>query len=228
MRMTVPAAAARSSAGRADALNFNYILVAGLVHAALVWGKRGPEDDPMRLDPLTQTVTAPAPAGPPKPVQMPPSSIAPTEQVARFVTAADDAAGALAYESAYAAVRIRRRMTGQISGLSDLDARLSNAAAGLRAAHPAGRADPAAEAAARNEARMAELRAAASALNVAISGARSDVAVVLKQMQAELAAAMDALAKGGAQAGSASDGVVASASGNGEALIRRAKVLGAR
>ena len=46
----------------------------------------------MRLDPLTQTVTAPIPAGPPKPVQMPASSIGPTERVARFVTAADGAA----------------------------------------------------------------------------------------------------------------------------------------
>ncbi len=182
----------------------------------------------MRLDPLTQTVTAPIPAGPPKPVQMPASSIAPTERVARFVTAADGAAGAQAYESAYAAVRLRRRMTGQISGLSELDARLSDAAAGLRAAHGRGSPEPAAEAAARTEARMAELRAAAAALNVAISGARTDVAVVLRQMQAELAAAMAALSKGGMNAGSASDGAVASTSGSGEALIRRANALSPR
>lgn len=182
----------------------------------------------MKLDPLTQTVTAPAVSGPPKPVHIPPSSVTPTEQIARFVTAADGAVGALAYESAYAAVRLRRRMTGQISGLSELDARLSDAAAGLRTAHPAGRSDAAAEAVARTEARMAELRAAAASLNVAISGARTDVAAVLKQMQTELAAAMAAVSKGGMTVGSASDGAVASASGSGEALIRRAKVLGAR
>ncbi len=75
---------------------------------------------------------------------------------------------------------------------------------------------------------MAELRAAAAALNVAISGARTDVAVVLRQMQAELAAAMAALSKGGMNAGSASDGAVASTSGSGEALIRRANALSPR
>lgn len=183
----------------------------------------------MRLDPLTQTVTAPAPAGAPKPVQPPAGSIAPTEQVARFVAAADGAAGALAYDSAYAAIRQRRRMAGQIAGLSDLDARLSDAAAGLHATHSGGAAaDPAATAAARTEARMAELRAAAAALNVAISGARSDVAGVLKQMQAELAAAIKAVSKGGPTAGSASDGAISSASGNGEALILRANGLRAR
>ena len=184
----------------------------------------------MRLDPLTQTVTPTAAPAVPKPGQIPAGSIAPTEQVARFVAAADEVTGALAYESAYAAVRLRRRMTGQITGLSALDTRLAGAAMGLRDATLADGTEsaPSVEAAERAEARMAELRSAAASLNVAISGARSDVAAVLQQMQAELGAAMEAVSKGSPSTDSGLDGAVAGASAGGEALIRRAKVFGAR
>lgn len=70
-------------------------------------------------------------------------------------------------------------MTGQMSGLSDLGhppvgrGRGAARIAGGGAAAPADEAAAAAAAAA--EARMAELRGAAAALKVAISGARADV-----------------------------------------------------
>ncbi|MDO5642827.1 MAG: hypothetical protein Q4G26_10650 [Paracoccus sp. (in: a-proteobacteria)] len=184
----------------------------------------------IRLDPLTQSATGPAPTGPPRPTHMPDASIAPAEQVARFVAASDAARGLSAYESAYAAVKLRRRMTGQIAGLTELDTRLSGAAAGLRAAHKARpdvtAADAETESRTRAEARIAELRAAAAALNVAISSARSDVAGVLKQMQAELSAAMKTLGSDTRAPAPALDGAITSTSGNGEALIRRANGLG--
>ncbi|TKW65824.1 MAG: hypothetical protein DI616_13185 [Paracoccus denitrificans] len=180
----------------------------------------------MRLDPLTQTVTAPASAAPLKPVQLSVSNVPPTMQAARFVTAADGVTGTMAYESAYAAVRVRRRMNGQIAGLAKLDGRLADASTGLRSVFSGGNPEPGTQAVIRTEARMAELRAAAAALNLAISGARSDVAVVLKQMRAELGAAIEALAQNSAAQTSSTNGALANASGNGEALIRRANGLG--
>lgn len=185
-----------------------------------------------RLDPLTQTMTMPGTAVPARVTPAPPNSVAPAEQLARFVAAIDRTDEMNALEAGYAAVRVRRRMNGQISGLSDLDMRLSGAAQGLRGARATplqrrAQEDAAAEAA--SEARMAELRGAAAALNVAISGARSDVAAVLRQMQAELVATMEALAKGSEAGPSTSaDAALAGASGSGEQLVRQASALSAR
>lgn len=185
-----------------------------------------------RMDPLTQTLTVPNASAPPRVTQAPDSAIAPAEAVSRFVPAINRGTESNTLEAGYAAVRVRRRMTGQMAGLSDLDSRLSGAAEGLRATRGAsatGPDDQAAAAAAEAEARMAELRGAASALKVAISGARADVAAVLRQMQAELVAAMEALSKGReAGSGSAPEGVLSGTSSSGETLVRQASTLSAR
>ncbi len=187
-----------------------------------------------RMDPLTQTVTVPNASAPPRVTQAPDTATAPAEAVSRFVPAVDRGTEANALEAGYAAVRVRRRMTGQMAGLSDLDTRLSGAAEGLRASRSSGAAaapedQAAAAAAAAAEARMAELRGAASALRVAISGARADVAAVLRQMQAELVAAMEALSKGGdVGANGAAEGALPGTSGSGEALLGQASTLSAR
>ncbi|MBA4490450.1 hypothetical protein [Paracoccus sp. S1E-3] len=187
-----------------------------------------------RLDPLTQTVTLPTEPAPPRVTPAPDGATAPAEGISRFVPAIDRMGDINPLEAGYAAVRVRRRMTGRMAGLQELDTRLSGAAAGLRMSPGgAGAAAPeeaaAAAAAAAAEARMAELRGAAAGLKVAISGARADVAAVLRQMQAELVAAMEALSKGRP---AASDGNAAAAlpgaSGRGEALVDQAAVLGAR
>lgn len=185
-----------------------------------------------RMDPLTQTMTVPNASVPPRVTQAPDSATAPAEAVSRFVPAINRGTESNTLEAGYAAVRVRRRMTGQMAGLSDLETRLSGAAEGLRAtrgASAAGPDDQAAAAAAAAEARMAELRGAASALKVAISGARADVAAVLRQMQAELVAAMEALSKGReAGSGSATEGVLSGTSSSGETLVRQASTLSAR
>ncbi|MFV0409828.1 MAG: hypothetical protein ACK5LJ_09085 [Paracoccus sp. (in: a-proteobacteria)] len=190
----------------------------------------------IRLDPLTQTTTTttmPA-AAPPRQVQAEPDNVTPAEETARFVDAASRAGDAIALESGYAAVRVRRRLTGEIASLSDLDNRLFASAASLRNAgsvRPAPVEDADAARLATEEARMAELRAAAQALNVAIGGARTDVAAVLSQLRAELVAAMEALAKGGkASPGltNQSAAAAATASGAGEALVQQASALSAR
>lgn len=85
-----------------------------------------------RMDPLTQTVTVPNASAPPRVTLAPDSATAPAEAVSRFVPAIDRGAEINTLEAGYAAVRVRRRMTGQMSGLSDLDTRLSGAAEGLR------------------------------------------------------------------------------------------------
>lgn len=183
----------------------------------------------IRLDPLTQSVTAPIQAGAQRPAQAPAQSVAPAETVARFVAAADSAAETESYESGYAAVRLRRRMSGQISGLTKLDSRLSGAAAGLQAPAPDPRVSDQIEVEARKEAEMAELRGAVASLSVAINWARADVAGVLRQMQEELAAAMAALSAGGnAPAASLVEGTATSTSGQGETLVRQAAELSAR
>ena len=187
-----------------------------------------------RMDPLTQTITVPNASAPPRITLAPDSATAPAEAVSRFVPAVGNASEANTLEAGYAAVRVRRRMTGQMAGLSDLDTRLSGAAEGLRASRgSAGAASPedaaAAAAAAAAEARMAELRGAAAALKVAISGARADVASVLRQMQAELVSAMEALSQG-REAGSASNAEAAltGATGSGEGLVGQAAALSGR
>ena len=86
-----------------------------------------------RMDPLTQTMTVPNVSAPPGVTQAPDHATAPAEAVSRFVPAIDRGAETNTLEAGYAAVRVRRRMTGQMSGLSDLDTRLSGAAEGLRA-----------------------------------------------------------------------------------------------
>lgn len=183
-----------------------------------------------RMDPLTQTMTVPNVSAPPRVTQAPDHATAPAEAVSRFVPAIDRGAETNTLEAGYAAVRVRRRMTGQMSGLSDLDTRLSGAAEGLRAsrggASAAAPEDEAAAAAA--EARMAELRGAAAALKVAISGARADVAGVLRQMQAELVAAMEALSKGREVGGGNAEAALTGASGSGEALVGQAAMLSGR
>lgn len=186
-----------------------------------------------RMDPLTQTVTVPNASAPPRVTQAPESATAPAEAVSRFVPAIGRGTDANSLEAGYAAVRVRWRMTGQMAGLSDLDTRLSGAAEGLRASRGSVSASPedqaAAAAAAAAEARMAELRGAASALRVAISGARVDVAAVLRQMQAELVAAMEALSKGNVTAsGGNAEGALPHTSGSGEALIGQASMLSTR
>lgn len=185
-----------------------------------------------RMDPLTQTLTVPNASAPPRVSQAPDSATAPAEAVSRFVPAINRGTESNTLEAGYAAVRARRRMTGQMAGLSDLDTRLSEAAEGLRAtrgASAAGPDDQAAAAAAAAEARMAELRGAASALKVAISGARADVAAVLRQTQAELVAAMEALSKWReAGSGGATEGMLSGTSSSGETLVRQASTLSAR
>lgn len=185
-----------------------------------------------RMDPLTQTLTVPNASAPPRVSQAPDSATAPAEAVSRFVPAINRGTESNTLEAGYAAVRVRRRMTGQMAGLSDLDSRLSGTAEGLRATRGAsatGPDDQAAVAAAEAEARMAELRGAASALKVAISGARADVAAVLRQMQTELVAAMEALSKGReAGSGGATEGMLSGTSSSGETLVRQASTLSAR
>ncbi len=186
-----------------------------------------------RMDPLTQTVTVPNASAPPRITQAPENATAPAEAVSRFVPAVDRGTETNTLEAGYAAVRVRRRMTGQMAGLSDLDTRLSGAAAGLRtnrsgAAASTADDQAAAAAAAAAEARMAELRGAASALTVAISGARADVAAVLRQMQAELVAAMDALSKGSESGSGGAGGSLAGTTGGSETLIGQASTLSAR
>ena len=186
-----------------------------------------------RMDPLTQTITVPNVSAPPRITQAPDSATAPAEAVSRFVPAIDRGAETNTLEAGYAAVRVRRRMTGQMTGLSDLDTRLSGAAEGLRASRGSATAaapedEAAAAAAAAAEARMAELRGAAAALKVAISGARADVASVLRQMQAELVAAMEALSKGREAGGGNAEAALSGASGSGEALVGQAATLSGR
>ena len=186
-----------------------------------------------RMDPLTQTITVPNVSAPPRITQAPASATAPAEAVSRFVPAIDRGAETNTLEAGYAAVRVRRRMTGQMTGLSDLDTRLSGAAEGLRASRGSATAaapedEAAAAAAAAAEARMAELRGAAAALKVAISGARADVASVLRQMQAELVAAMEALSKGREAGGGNAEAALSGASGSGEALVGQAATLSGR
>ena len=186
-----------------------------------------------RMDPLTQTMTVPNVSAPPRVTQAPDHATAPAEAVSRFVPAIDRGAETNTLEAGYAAVRVRRRMTGQMSGLSDLDTRLSGAAEGLRASRGGASAaapedEAAAAAAAAAEARMAELRGAAAALKVAISGARADVAGVLRQMQAELVAAMEALSKGREVGAGNAEAALTGASGSGEALVGQAAMLSGR
>ncbi|NHF74059.1 hypothetical protein [Paracoccus xiamenensis] len=183
-----------------------------------------------RMDPLTQTVTVSNVSAPPRVTPAPDAAIAPAEAISRFVPAIDRGAEISTLEAGYAAVRVRRRMTGQMAGLSDLDTRLSGAAEDLHQSR--GRASvptPEDAAAAAAEARMAELRGAAAALRVAIGGARSDVAAVLRQMQAELTAAMDALSKGreASPEGNA-EAASSGAAGSGELLVGQAATLSAR
>ncbi|MFD1797258.1 hypothetical protein FQV27_09865 [Paracoccus aurantiacus] len=179
-----------------------------------------------RLDPLTQSVTAPVQQAPGRPVQAPASSVPPAEPLTRFVAAVDRAQDLTTLEAGYAAVRLRGRLTNNLQGLSELDMRLSGAAEGLRGTQAAHAPSDGEEA---TKARIAELRGAASALNVAISGARSDVASVLRQMQGELLAAMEALETGSSGKRSPlHEGSAAGTSGNGELLVRQAAALRAR
>ena len=71
-----------------------------------------------RMDPLTQTMTVPNVSAPPRVTQAPDHATAPAEAVSRFVPAIDRGAETNTLEAGYAAVRVRRRMTGQMSGLS--------------------------------------------------------------------------------------------------------------
>ncbi len=184
----------------------------------------------IRLDPLTQTVTASLAATSPRAAQVsaPAQAAAPAEGGDHFVAAIGRATSPVAHEAGYAALRVRRRMTGQMSGLSDLDMRLSGAAAGLRGI---GATPPESDAqdqqAAAKEASLAELRGAVAALNVAISGARSDVAGMLRQMQADLVATMAVMDRGD-KAPQSADAALAGASDSGETLIRQATALSAR
>lgn len=83
-----------------------------------------------RMDPLTQTMTVPNVSAPPRVTQAPDHATAPAEAVSRFVPAIDRGAETNTLEVTMPPCGCVLRMTGQMSGLSDLDTRLSGAAEG--------------------------------------------------------------------------------------------------
>ncbi|MFV0293620.1 MAG: hypothetical protein ACK5II_10595 [Paracoccus sp. (in: a-proteobacteria)] len=116
--------------------------------------------------------------------------MAPAETGIRFVSVAGSVTDGFALGSGYGTVRIRYRINDQISGLSDLDTRLSEAAAGLRAAYPSSagkirhdRENTLAASVPKDRNLPVGFQTIARALEVEIGGVRADIAVILHQMR---------------------------------------------
>lgn len=179
----------------------------------------------MRLDPLTQSITVTV--APPAVRATPAGAEAPTEIVARFVGAAAAADTSNLAEGGYGAARDRRAMA-RMASLSRLDSELSKAAAGLlmpASGQGNGKVSEDTQSDAVAATRRAELRGAAAALNTAIAGSRAEIAVMLRQMQLELAAALEAISEG---KNPGLDMAAATNTGPAERLLREAQALTSR